>query len=401
MGSRRVDDRRSLLSLDGPRSVIRPAPVVRVSLHDDAETCWIRTRSTSKCTSPTSASRPDQYVRRKDMGRGKGRRASGGKGRRTKSDGEEQAEGKRRRRKLRSDTQRAEVFHYPNSDGGFRKQLAGIGMRVVRIEADGNCFFRAVADQLAGDEGDHNRIREQVVEYMQDNQEAFEPFVEDDQVFEIYCEQMKEDGTWAGNMELQAASLVLQVNIYIHQAGRPAWRIQNFTDREARTIHLSYHDGDHYNSLRMSNDFGPGPALPFCFVDAQSVVVPVDSLPESAAGHAEESSSPWSEERTMADNEMTDVEEELRHEAREGHMDSAKAPTVDDARNDMLGNGPSEQEKMESSTAQKQKPPPRNKRCPCGSGLKYGKCCRSRHNLEQVSMQELSTRNDTVKVVCI
>lgn len=103
----------------------------------------------------------------------------------------------------------------------------------------------------------------------------------------------------------------------------------------------------------------------------------------------------------MADNEMTDVEEELQHERREELVDSANGPTVYDAHSDVLVNGSPEHEKNETSTAQKQKPPPRNKRCPCGSGLKYGKCCRSRHNLEQVSMQELSTRNDTVKVVCI
>jgi len=336
------------------------------------------------------------------MGRGKGKRASGGKGRKAKSDAEDQTDGKRRRRKLRSETQRAEVFHYPNSDGGFRKQLGGIGMRVVRIESDGNCFFRAVADQLVGDEGDHNRIREQVVEYMQDNREAFEPFVEDDQVFEIYCEQMKEDGTWAGNMELQAASLVLRVNIYIHQAGRPAWRIQNFTEREVRTVHLSYHDGDHYNSLRMSCDFGPGPAVPFHFVDTQSEVVPVDSPLESPAGQADESSSLWSEERDAADSDMTDCRVEWKHGTAGEHTDLATTTAIEvDRYHGQQLTEAADQENKENPSKGKQKPPPRNKRCPCGSGLKYGKCCRSRRNLEQVSMQDLPTRNEATKVVCI
>lgn len=45
----------------------------------------------------------------------------------------------------------------------------------------------------------------------------FEPFIEDDVSFDEYCQSMEKDGTWAGNMELQAASLVTQTNICIHR----------------------------------------------------------------------------------------------------------------------------------------------------------------------------------------
>ncbi|KAK4410033.1 OVARIAN TUMOR DOMAIN-containing deubiquitinating enzyme 7 [Sesamum angolense] len=41
----------------------------------------------------------------------------------------------------------------------------------------------------------------------------FEPFVEDEVPFDEYCRSMGEDGTWAGNMELQAASLVTRILI--------------------------------------------------------------------------------------------------------------------------------------------------------------------------------------------
>jgi OTU domain-containing protein 3 len=52
---------------------------------------------------------------------------------------------------------------------------------------------------------------------MQEHREEFEPFVEDEVPFEEYCSTMREDGTWAGNMELQATSLVTGCNICIHQ----------------------------------------------------------------------------------------------------------------------------------------------------------------------------------------
>lgn len=41
--------------------------------------------------------------------------------------------------------------------------------------------------------------------------------MEDEVPFDDYCQSMGEDGTWAGNMELQAASLVTHSNICIHR----------------------------------------------------------------------------------------------------------------------------------------------------------------------------------------
>ncbi|KAK8512919.1 hypothetical protein V6N12_030328 [Hibiscus sabdariffa] len=49
------------------------------------------------------------------------------------------------------------------------------------------------------------------------NRETFEPFIEDDVPFDEYCQSMEKDGTWAGHMELQAASLVTHRNICIHR----------------------------------------------------------------------------------------------------------------------------------------------------------------------------------------
>lgn len=51
----------------------------------------------------------------------------------------------------------------------------------------------------------------------QKNREMFEPFIEDDVPFDEYCQSMEKDGTWAGHMELQAASLVTHSNICIHR----------------------------------------------------------------------------------------------------------------------------------------------------------------------------------------
>ena len=93
---------------------------------------------------------------------------------------------------------------------------------------------------------------------MKNNQDQFEPFVEDDEPFDDYIERMAEEGTWAGNLELQAASCELGVNIRVYQAGERPWTVKNFPEESAPLLHLSYHDGIHYNSVRLLNDYGTG-----------------------------------------------------------------------------------------------------------------------------------------------
>ena len=55
--------------------------------------------------------------------------------------------------------------------------------------------------------------------HLQKHREEFEPFIEDEVPFEEYCDSMLKDGTWAGHMELQAASLLTRRNICIHMVG--------------------------------------------------------------------------------------------------------------------------------------------------------------------------------------
>ncbi|XP_042441996.1 OVARIAN TUMOR DOMAIN-containing deubiquitinating enzyme 7-like isoform X2 [Zingiber officinale] len=151
----------------------------------------------------------------------------------------------------------------------FRVQLDVLGLKIVEVTADGNCFFRALADQLHGNEDEHQKYREMVVKYIMNHREDFEPFIEDEVPFDEYCRTMEKDGTWAGNMELQAASLVTRRNICIHRFSSPRWYISNFSGHQDDMIHLCYHDGEHYNSVRLKEDSCEGPARPIIIkVDA-------------------------------------------------------------------------------------------------------------------------------------
>ena len=66
---------------------------------------------------------------------------------------------------------------------------------------------------------------------------------------------MRKNGTWGGNIELQAISLTFQCNIVVHQFEMPRYEVMNFPPLQ-RVIHLSYHDGQHYASVREFGQFG-------------------------------------------------------------------------------------------------------------------------------------------------
>ena len=113
--------------------------------------------------------------------------------------------------------------------------MAALGLRVKSMPPDGNCLFHSLVDQLYGEDGggDAADLRRRVVDHIAAHRDAFEPFVEDDEKFDDYVRRMREDGTWAGNLELQAASQVLGRNLRIFQAGQPPWVVM--TNPEVRT----------------------------------------------------------------------------------------------------------------------------------------------------------------------
>jgi len=48
-------------------------------------------------------------------------------------------------------------------DKSFGAQLAVMGLKIREVIGDGNCLFRALADQLDGDDNAHRRHRQDVV----------------------------------------------------------------------------------------------------------------------------------------------------------------------------------------------------------------------------------------------
>ena len=68
--------------------------------------------------------------------------------------------------------------------------------------------------------------------------------------FAAYCSSMKEDGEWAGKIELQAAAELMSISILVEQRHFPGQPIliKPITCPPMRTLHLLY-DGAHYDAV--------------------------------------------------------------------------------------------------------------------------------------------------------
>ncbi|KAL6563125.1 hypothetical protein OROHE_005712 [Orobanche hederae] len=303
----------------------------------------------------------------------------------------------------------------------FQAQVDALGLKIIQVTADGNCFFRALADQLDGSEDEHGKYRSMVVKYIMNNREIFEPFIEDDIPFDEYCQSMEKDGTWAGHMELQAASLVTRSNICIHQYTLPRWYIRNFDQHGVCMVHLSYHDEEHYNSVRLKEDTCSGPARPITIkadadlpkasnqakdaaskskvrttkdiIDAGSiklvmagsgcdnaerveqVLLQVDGDVDAAIEFlvAEQGADDYDAESNSLSCH-TDTSHEPQEVSEDINRKRHKEPQNETKNQDSSNSGKNQTNDNSSSLADDKKLP-RNKSCPCGSKKKYKACC--------------------------
>ncbi|XP_042518053.1 OVARIAN TUMOR DOMAIN-containing deubiquitinating enzyme 7 isoform X2 [Macadamia integrifolia] len=258
----------------------------------------------------------------------------------------------------------------------FRSQLDSLGLKIIEVTADGNCFFRALADQLEGNEEEHGKYRSMVVQY------------------------------------------ILMMS--------PRWYIRNFDDHGARMIHLSYHNEEHYNSVRLKDDPCNGPSKPITIKADANLST---TSQQGKAAVAKSKGAPYENNRIDAGSiklvmagsgcEKADKVEEVLQEL-DGDVDAAiefliAEQAMDGAMDDdSVGNckissqndptsGHNEnsntEEPMESAldkasenegpskdikrshddkcSQHDDKKIPRNKVCPCGSKKKYKACCGS------------------------
>lgn len=110
-----------------------------------------------------------------------------------------------------SDLSRSEVN---DSWERLRWALSDYGLQARDVKGDGACQFRAVADQLFGNQEQHAIVRARAVAQLQAHPEVYAGFAVAES-FEEYLVRMSEPTTWGDNLSLQAIADAFNVKVCI------------------------------------------------------------------------------------------------------------------------------------------------------------------------------------------
>ncbi|WJX68984.1 OVARIAN TUMOR DOMAIN-containing deubiquitinating enzyme 6 [Trifolium repens] len=122
------------------------------------------------------------------------------------------------------------------------------GYEVKRMTEDGNCLFRAVADQVYGDSELYDLVRQMSVDYMERERDHFSQFITEG--FTSYCKRKRRDKVYGNNVEIQAMSEMYNRPIHIYSySTEPINTFHGSYDTDTPPVRLSFHHGNHYNSL--------------------------------------------------------------------------------------------------------------------------------------------------------
>lgn len=295
------------------------------------------------------------------------KRQSSGSSKRSKGHGGKQANGKSKNRKkyqsFNNDNEES-MAHPTNktesvsnqskpsyNDNDLRDLIHNGKRQIIEMESDGNCLFRAISHQLHQDYGaKHDIIRHEVCNYLEKNEKDFSVYLlmdedeEDVREFESYVREMREDGTWGGDVEIVCAARLYRRNIMIFSASG-CYSVGFHMDHDSKhppkpsgpDILLSYHENSHYNCV-FDED-----------LHKNNVKLP-NRKSDDGESHGDD----------MIDSESSTL----------------TASTITSS------------EGFESD--HKKVNPKKNELCPCGSRLKYKKCCleRERQNARLLKYKE-------------
>lgn len=161
-----------------------------------------------------------------------------------------------------------------------------LGIYPVVIDGDGNCLFRSLSDQVYGVDHHHAYVRQRVVDYQRSHPDEFVAFHVGDSSstrdrpprrraaarkvngtapipeasidnqyasLQAHCDKMAKLQEWGGEPEIKSftAAFGVDVNLYDKDKIQRYFSDGNGMDgKKRRVVHISYHNGNHYNSIR-------------------------------------------------------------------------------------------------------------------------------------------------------
>ena len=102
------------------------------------------------------------------------------------------------------------------------QRLAFLALRMVEMEDDGNCQFRALSHELYGSQDHHLRVRAGAVAYLRSHEADFAPFVGTAADWAHYLGRMAKSREWGDELTLQAACGAFAVDVRRHPPRRRA-----------------------------------------------------------------------------------------------------------------------------------------------------------------------------------
>ncbi|KAG6763192.1 hypothetical protein POTOM_033730 [Populus tomentosa] len=149
------------------------------------------------------------------------------------------------------------------------------GLEVKKMLEDGNCLFRAVADQVYGDSEEYDMARQMCIDYMERERDHFSQFITEG--FTSYCKRKRRDKVYGNNVEIQALSEMYNRPIHIYSySTEPINIFHGSYNTDTPPIRLSYHHGNHYNSLVNPRRSTIGAGLGFSCLQGASVAKGVE-----------------------------------------------------------------------------------------------------------------------------
>ncbi len=169
------------------------------------------------------------------------------------------------------------------------EQLAPLGLVIAPMPADGNCLYRAVADQLqlqlrqpggvpvGAELAEHRALRARAADFIRTFWEEYAPFLayvaadgyaEAERTGDLrsavirYSQRMAASSAWGGHPELRALANVLGCSVIVFRAGAKPLQFDPKGEERSvsgaggrRQLRISFHAhqlsaGEHYNSVR-------------------------------------------------------------------------------------------------------------------------------------------------------
>ena len=104
-----------------------------------------------------------------------------------------------------------------------RAEVVRLGLSIRKVAPDGNCLFRALSDQLWGDQSRHVEVRKRICDHLEQHPEDVGDFVAGfldprgnetyEESYARYVDNMRQQGTYGSHVELLAACKVFRRSI--------------------------------------------------------------------------------------------------------------------------------------------------------------------------------------------